>query len=140
MAPMRKQSGCSRMKSSRSFNPDASSSSELLCQICMMSSLCRDGLRHWLGFLNFGDGFLLPLVFAQRRHFHLGLARIGPRHGFAVVAQVHLCIPFGITRRLCPFRPCVAVAMQRDAFDAKSIAALLELRGAVACTDRSQIW
>src|SRR5450432_351251 len=93
MAPMRKQSGCSRMKSSRSFNPDASSSSELICQICMMSSLCRDALRHGFDFLNFSDGLLLFLIFAQGRHFHLGLARIGPRYGFAVVAQVHLCIP-----------------------------------------------
>jgi hypothetical protein len=104
-----------------------------------MSSLCGDGLRRWFGVPVSNDGLLLPLVFAQRRHFHRRFAGIRPRHRPAVVPKIHLGIPFGIARRLCPFRPSVAVAVQRDAFDAKSGAALFELRGAVARTDGSQI-
>src|ERR1700723_2494996 len=139
MAPMKKQRACSWMNTSRCFNPDASSSSALICQGCMMSSLCRDALRHWFGFMACYDGLLLPFVFAQRRHFHLGLARICPRHGLAVMSKIHLGIPFWIARCLRPFRPSVTVAVQRHAFDAKSIAALLELRGAVARADGAQI-
>ncbi len=104
-----------------------------------MSSLCRDTLHDGFDFCAFDDGFLLPLVFAQRWHFHLGLARIRPRHGLAVVAQVHLRISFGIARCFCPFRPCVAVAMQRDAFDAQTNAALMKFRRPVARADGAQI-
>src|ERR1039457_4461395 len=39
----------------------------------------------------------------------------------------------------CPFSPRISVPMQRDAFDAKSITALLEFRGAVARADAPQI-
>src|ERR1700677_5207484 len=116
------------MNPSRSFNPDASSSSALICQGCMMSSLCRDALRHWFGLMVSDDGFLLPFVFAQRRHFHLGLARIRPRHGFAVVAQIYLGISFGVTRCFCPFRPGITIAVQRNAFDAQTDAALMKFR------------
>ena len=52
-----------------------------------MASLCGNGWCRWFGVPVSNEGLLLPLVFAQRWHFHLGLARIGPRHGFAVVAQ-----------------------------------------------------
>ena len=104
-----------------------------------MASLCRDALRHWFGFMASDDGFLLPFVFAQRWHFHLGLARIGSRHGLAVVAQIHLRIPFGIARRFCPFRPCVAVAVQRNSFDAQTNAALMKFRRPVARADSPQI-
>src|SRR5665213_4315266 len=98
----------------------------------MMSSLYGNGGCRWFGVPVSNDGLLLPLVFAQRRHFHWGFARIRPRHRPAIVSKIHLGISFGVTRRLCPFRPSVTVAVQRDAFDAKSIAALLKLRGAVA--------
>jgi hypothetical protein len=80
-----------------------------------MASLCGNGFRRWFGVPVSNDGLLLPLVFAQRRHFHRGFAGIRPRHRPAVVAKIHLGIPFGIARRLCPFRPSVAVAVQRDA-------------------------
>jgi len=72
-----------------------------------VSSSCRDALRHWFGFMACCAGLLLPFVFAQRWHFHLGLARIRPRHGLAVMAQIHLRIPFGIARRFRPFGPSV---------------------------------
>src|SRR5277367_2056286 len=127
------------MNPSRLFSADVSSSSAFICQGCMMSYLCRDTLHDGFDFYAFDDGFLLPLVFAQRWHFHLGLARIRPRHGLAVVTKIHLGIPFGIARCLRPFRPRIAVAVQRNAFDAESIAALLELRGAVARADGAQI-
>jgi hypothetical protein len=104
-----------------------------------MSSLCSNGFRRWFGVPVSNDGLLLPFVFAQRRHFHRGFAGICTRHGPAVVAEIHLGIPFWIARRLCPFCPSVAVAVQRDALDAKSITALFELRGAVARTNAPQI-
>ena len=59
--------------------------------------------------------------------------------GLAILADIHLGIPFGIARRLRPFRPRIAVAVQRHAFDAESGAALLELRGPVARANRPQI-
>jgi len=49
-----------------------------------------------------------------------------------IVAKIHLGIPFGIACRLCTFRPSITVAVQRDALDAKSSAALFELRGTVS--------
>ena len=61
-----------------------------------------------------------PFKFAQRRQFHLGLARIRAMNGLAVVAQILLRKPFGIARLFCPFRPRIAIAVQRHAFDAKS--------------------
>ena len=59
--------------------------------------------------------------------------------GLAVVAEGFLREPFGITGGLCPFRPCVTVAVQRHAFDAKPDAALLELGCPVARADAPQI-
>ena len=104
-----------------------------------MSSLCRDALRHWFGFMASDDGFLLPFVFAQRWHFHPALREYARVMALLLWPKIHLGIPFGIARRLCPFRPSVAVAVQRDAFDAKSIAALFKLRRPVARADGSQI-
>src|SRR5208282_137473 len=127
------------MNPSRCFNPDVSSSSALICQGCMMSSLCRDALRRWFGFMVSDDGFLLPFVFAQRWHFHLGLARIGPRHGLAVMSKIHLSIPFGIARRFYTFSPCVTIAVQRHAFDAQTNAALMKFRRPVARANRAEI-
>ena len=66
----------------------------------------------------------LPFVFTERRQFHFGLARIRPRHGLAVVAQIFLREPFGITGGLRPFRPRITVAVQRHAFDFEADAAL----------------
>src|SRR5208283_140472 len=80
---------------------------------------CSRGSGHCRGFdARTGALGALPFVFAQRRQFHLGLARIGAMNGLAVVAKGFLREPFGITGGLCPFRPCVAVAVQRHAFDA----------------------
>ncbi len=107
---------------------------------CMMSSFCCDVLRRWFGVPVSKNGFLLPLVFAQGRHFHRGLAGIRPCHGLAVMPKIHLGKPFRIARRLGPFRPRITVAVQCHTFDAKSGATLFELRGAVARTDGSQIW
>ena len=72
----------------------------------------------------FDKCLLLAFIFAQRGHLHLGLAGISPRHCLAVVAQIHLGIPFGITCGFRPFRPGVAVGMERHAFDPKPGATL----------------
>src|SRR5580658_64275 len=104
-----------------------------------MGSIYGKGWSRWFGVPASDDGLLLPFVFAQRQHFHWRLARICPRHSPAIVAKIHVGIPFGIARCLCAFRPSITVAVQGDAFDTKSSAALFELGGTVARTDGSQI-
>jgi hypothetical protein len=64
---------------------------------------------------------------------------ICPRHCPAVMADIYLGESFGIARSLGAFRPSVTVAVQRNSFDAKSNAALLKFRGAVASADTPQI-
>ena len=61
-------------------------------------------------------------------------------HGLAVVPQSLLGESFRVAACLGTFRPSVAVAVKRDAFDAKPTAALPEFRGAVARADGGQIW
>lgn len=59
--------------------------------------------------------------------------------GFAVVTKCLLRESFGITGCLRPLCPGVAVAVQRDAFDAQTNTALVKFRGAVACAHGPQI-
>src|ERR1700690_606340 len=101
--------------------------------------LCGYGGCRWFGVPVSNDGLLLPFVFTEGGHFHRRFAGICPRHSPAIVPKIHLGKSFGVARRLCPFRPSIAVAVQRYAFDAKSSAALFELRGAVARTNGSKI-
>ena len=60
-------------------------------------------------------------------------------HGLAVVPQSLLREPFRVADRLGSFRPCVAVAVKRDASNAQLAAALSELRGSVASPHARQI-
>src|ERR1700722_16691128 len=58
---------------------------------------------------------------------------------FAVLAQVFHRESFWHSCLLRPFRPCVTVAVQRDAFDFEADAPLMEFRGAVASANRAEI-
>ena len=73
---------------------------------------------------------------------YLRLLRIGSMHGFAVVAQSQLRESFRIADNLRPFRPRVAIGVQGHSVNPETVAALLELRGAVArahvCKRRKQ--
>ncbi len=74
MAPIKKPRACSCMNPSRCFNPAASNSKALICQVCMVAPLCGDELCCWLNAIAFGRQFPLPLVFADRWQFNLGFA------------------------------------------------------------------
>src|SRR5439155_17413250 len=60
-------------------------------------------------------------------------------HRLAVVTERFLREPFRIAALFGALRPRVAIGVKRDAFDAESITALLEFRGAVASANRLQI-
>ena len=60
-------------------------------------------------------------------------------HRFAAVPQSLLRESFRVANGLRPFRPCVAVAVERDAFNAVLAAALAKLRDAVAGAHAGQI-
>jgi len=60
-------------------------------------------------------------------------------HGNGIMPQRFLGKAFGISDSFGSLGPGVTVAVQRDALDAKSITALLELRRPVARADSSQI-
>ena len=77
--------------------------------------------HHWLkGFGHFRELGAHPFKFAQRRQFHLRLARIRAMDGFAVMSQRLLREPFGITRFFGAFRPRIPIRMQADTFDAQA--------------------
>src|ERR1700722_4537669 len=61
-------------------------------------------------------------------------------HGLAVVSECFLCEPLRVAAYLAPFRPGIPIRMKGDAFDAKSLTTLLELRGAVTGANCLQIW
>jgi len=62
----------------------------------------------------------LPFVALQRRQFHLGLASVGAMHRLAVVTERFLRELLRVATLLGALRPCIAIRVKRDAFDAKS--------------------
>src|SRR5437762_10865342 len=60
-------------------------------------------------------------------------------HRLAVMTQRQLCEPFGITRRLCPLRPRIAIRMQRYTVNAQADTTLLEFRGPIARANRDEV-
>jgi hypothetical protein len=98
--------------------------------------LCR--VRNaWIGLgqglADKGDDCHRP-VLAQSQRRDLGFLRIRPVDRVAIVPQRQVRTPFGITRHFRPFRPGVAVAVQRHALKAEADTALLELGGAISGT------
>jgi hypothetical protein len=87
----------------------------------------------------FAQRIPLAFVFTQGRQFDFRVASISAMNRFAVMAKSLLREPFWITGALRPFRPSVSVAVQGDAFDAKSFAALFELCCPVGSSDAPQI-
>lgn len=75
-----------------------------------------------------------PILFVvlQRWQRDLGLSGVGTVHGLAVMAEGELGEAFGVAGGLGPLSPRVAVAVEADAGDAQTPAALAELVGAVA--------
>src|ERR1035441_6615643 len=72
--------------------------------------------------------FWRVLVILQSREFDLGVFGIGAIPRLAVMPQRLLRKPFWIARHFRPFRPSVAVAVQRNACNAQTLTTLLELR------------
>src|SRR5687767_12303829 len=93
----------------------------------------RDG-RGWL--LQRND---LLFVFLQRRQNDSRTFRIVARPRLAIVSQSDLRPPLRVACLLRAFRPRIAVAVQGHAFDAESLATLLELGCAVAAANGAQI-
>src|SRR5208282_1371644 len=94
--------------------------------------LCR--VRNaWIGLgqglADKGDDCHRP-VLAQSQRRDLGFLRIRPVDRVAIVPQRQVRTPFGIPRHFRPFRPGVAVAVQRHALKAEADTALLEHGGA----------
>ena len=88
------------------------------------------------------DDFLVAmpaLVFFQRRNRDQRLPRVSAMDRLAVVTKRNLSEALGITRRLCPFGPGVAIAMEGDACDAEAPATLLELGGTVGSPHSHQV-
>ena len=67
------------------------------------------------------------------------LLRIGAVNRLAVMPKRSLGKPFRHSDNLCPFRPCVAVAMQRHAGHARRVAAAAKAAGAVVGRERGQV-
>jgi hypothetical protein len=89
--------------------------------------LCVHGLCREFGNLASHEHRPALFVFAKRRQFDLGLARISAMNRFAVVAKRLLREAFGIPCHLRPFRPGVAwVGMEEDPLDFEPIATLLK--------------
>ena len=66
--------------------------------------------------------------------------RIGAVNRLAVMPKRSLGKPFRHPDNLCPFRPCVAIAMQGYAGDACLVATAAETAGAVVGCERGQLW
>ena len=97
------------------------------------------------GFLCHGKNHqLVPasthFIFFKRRQLHLGLARVGPMHGLAVMAERFLGKSFRIPANFGPFRPCVSVGMQRNAFNSHPAADDLEPAGPMLFIHRGKAW
>lgn len=82
---------------------------------------------------------LLVLVFLQRGHRDLRVARVGAMHRFAVMAQRLLRKPLRITRHLRAFSPRITIRVERHALDAQAGATLLELGSPVAGAHTAQV-
>jgi hypothetical protein len=81
----------------------------------------------------------LPLAFFQRRDFHQRALGISAMDSFAVMPQVLHRKPFGLTGGLRAFRPRMAIAVHRHAFDTKLAAALAEFGRPVARSNAGKL-
>ncbi len=78
-------------------------------------------------------------IIFRRWDFHQRSFCVGAMHRLAVVSQSLLREPFRIANCLCPFRPGVAVAVQRHALNAEADTVSLELGGAISGAHGLQI-
>jgi hypothetical protein len=109
------------------------------CSFCLRRMLTPYGLVEICSCRRFTLLRRPLLVIFQRRNFHQGPFRVGAMHGLAVVSQCLLRKAFRHSARLGPFRPSVAVAVQRHADNAKLAATRGKFHGAVASTHTGQV-
>src|SRR5579862_2359597 len=74
----------------------------------------------------------LSFVTFQRRQLHLGFARVGTMHRFAVVTKGFLCKAFRVTTRFRAFSPGIAIRMEGYSVNSQAEAAPFEFFGAMS--------
>ena len=81
----------------------------------------------------------LRFVFLKGRHNDFRFLRIGAVNRLAVMPKRGLGKPFRHPDNLCPFRPCVAVAVQRHARHARPLATAAKPAGPVVGRECGQL-